>query len=60
MKKTGIRKLETMIKSIIEKTWKQYSKSRPTDWRGKPVFYEINTLVWLDELSHRYGQKIKH
>jgi len=27
-------------------------------WPGHPVIYEINTWVWLDELSHKYGRPV--
>lgn len=27
-------------------------------WPNKPFIYEINTLVWLNELSQRYGERI--
>src|SRR5512133_1285617 len=29
-----------------------------SQWTKYPVFYEINTFVWLSELSKRYQQKI--
>jgi hypothetical protein len=29
-----------------------------SSWRNKPFIYQINTLVWLDTLSQRYGYKL--
>lgn len=29
-----------------------------TSWRPNPKIYEINTWVWLDTLSHQYGETI--
>src|SRR5882724_7348404 len=29
-----------------------------TAWPDQPVIYEINTLVWLGELSSRYGHPV--
>ncbi len=29
-----------------------------TRWQDKPFIYEINTAVWLTDLSHRFGQPI--
>jgi hypothetical protein len=28
-------------------------------WPRRPIIYEINTWVWLNELSRRYGRPIK-
>ena len=29
-----------------------------TGWPGQPVIYEINTAVWLDELSRAAGRQV--
>ena len=29
-----------------------------TGWPGQPVIYEINTAVWLDELSRTAGRPV--
>ena len=29
-----------------------------TRWPGQPVIYEVNTVVWLRELSRRYGRQV--
>ena len=32
--------------------------ARVSVWPRYPSFYEINTWVWLSELSHRYGTSV--
>ena len=27
-------------------------------WPKYPTLYEINTWIWLSELSHKYGKKV--
>ena len=29
-----------------------------TPWQAQPVIYEVNTVVWLEELSRRYGRPV--
>jgi hypothetical protein len=29
-----------------------------TGWPEKPVIYEVNTAVWLDELSRAAGRRV--
>jgi hypothetical protein len=29
-----------------------------TGWPAQPVLYEINTVIWLRELSRRYGRRV--
>jgi len=33
-------------------------KAAPSDWRANPIIYEINTWVWLNQLSRKYRRGI--
>ena len=30
-----------------------------TGWPAQPVIYEINTMIWLAELSLRHGRRVQ-
>ncbi len=36
----------------------QQARNSTTSWPKRPIIYEINTWVWLYELSQRYGKAI--
>src|SRR5215472_4600119 len=36
----------------------KYSRLTPSQWARYPSIYEINTWIWLAELSEKYARKV--
>src|SRR5512135_1482214 len=39
-------------------SYEGYGVRSMTGWPLQPVIYEINTVIWLTELSRRYGRRV--
>ena len=44
--------------TILPASARPLAAPRVSAWRQKPVIYEINTWVWLRQLSHKYQREI--
>lgn len=44
--------------NLLQATPVASKAASPANWRANPVIYEINTWVWLNELSGKYGRKV--
>ena len=44
--------------SLLQETRPLPARSPLSDWKANPIIYEINTWVWLRELSQRYGRAV--
>ena len=44
--------------NLLQRITKAVSKHSLSNWEPNPVVYEINTWVWLRDLSKKYDQDI--